>query len=169
MTPKDFLYLTHIRKDLKFFWNRLIIGFILAFSVIYSGVIDPNRVIQEIQDKQLFLYLVVLFMCIPMYLVYRIRPANKKISTLQKKSIALCEAITSVIRSALIMGISTLITCMIVEKNIVLIVHCLNFFMFLEQTSYIHNQWDAFEYTADHELLFSFVVGEENKEESKGK
>ena len=169
MSPKDFLYLTNIRKDLKFFWNRLIIGFILAFSVIYSGVIDPNRVIQEIQDKQLLLWLVALFMCIPMYLVYRIRPTNKKFSTFQKKSIALCEAITSVIRSALIMGISTLITCMIAEKNLVLIVPCLNFFMFLEQSSYIQNQWDAFEYTTDHELLFSFVVGKENKDESKRK
>lgn len=168
MQTKDLFLLTHVRKDMRFFVSRLIIGFILTISIFYSGIIDSEQVISEIQSKQLLLLLVTLALCIPMYIVWRFRPRNTSLRKAQKMCIFFCETITSILRSALVMGVATLIFCIVIDKNIALLFTCINFLMSLEYLTYIHSQWDSFEIGEDKYItLFSFVVGSKKDEASK--
>lgn len=152
----DLITLANIRKELRFFIHRLLIGLILVFT--FSA--DIPRVFNEIEAKKLELSLILLAITIPMYIIYRCKPRNNFLKRFQSECIQFCQSVTSIMRGILIFGISSFIYALF-KWNISIgnFTTIALYLFFLEVFTMIHFDLKNFEYDfKDDQVLFTITV-----------
>ena len=152
----DLITLANIRKELRFFVHRLLIGFVLSFT--FST--DIHHVFNEIEAKKLELSLILLAITIPMYVIYRCKPRNIFFKRFQSECIQFCQSVTSIMIGILIFGISSFIYALfkwnISFENFTTI---LLYLFFLEVFTMIHFDLKNFEYDfKNDQALFTITV-----------
>lgn len=158
MSFMDLITLAHIRKELRFFIHRLLIGLVLVFT--FSA--DIPRVFNEIEAKKLELSLILFAITIPMYIIYRCKPRNIFLKRFQSECIQFCQSVTSIMRGILIFGISSFIYDLF-KWNVPLedIVYIVNFLIFLEAITMVHFDLKNFEYDfLDNQCLFTITMSD---------
>ncbi|MDY0258516.1 MAG: hypothetical protein RBR41_02470 [Desulfovibrio sp.] len=161
MSLKDMLTLVNVRKDLRFFIHRLLIG--LALSVTFSA--NMPHMLTEIEAKKLELLLILLSILIPMYVIYRFKPTPLFFKRIQKECILFCVSLTSIIRSTIIVGISALLfNVLIWNEPITAFVYIVNFLIALETITNAQYGLDGFEYDSDdsQEWVTIIVAGKDD-------
>ena len=143
---KRLILLAHIRREPHFFWTRIVIGTILALFVHFTGVVDPKLIIHETADKQALLVVIALILCIPVFIIHRLKPESKIVHFFHKNLVFFCQTMTIIIRSALVMGLSVLLYCMAIEQDPSVIISCITFLYGLEILTYVNGEWGEFNY-----------------------
>lgn len=128
----EYILLRNIRSEPYFFWCRLIIGLLIALSLHYYGAVDPQKVILEIESRQILLVLLTIVLCALMALAHYIKPQSRYVRSFRKIAVEFCKASLMVIRGALIMGLAVILYCMIGEFNFSLFLTFANFLLALE-------------------------------------
>lgn len=156
MSFMDLITLANIRKELRFFVHRLIIGLVLSFT--FSS--DIPRVFNEIEAKKVELSLILFAITIPMYIIYRCKPQRFFLKKFQSECIQFCQSVTSIMRGILIFGISSFIYDLFkwnapFEDT----AYIVNFLIFLEAITMVHFDLKNFEYDfKDNQILFTITM-----------
>ncbi|MTJ92887.1 MAG: hypothetical protein F8N36_08510 [Desulfovibrio sp.] len=144
MPLKDLFTFINVRKELRFFIHRLLIGIILSFT--FSA--DIQRITNEIEAKKLELTLILLAICIPLFVIHRFKPRNNTLKKIHSEGILICQYLTSLIRGILIFGISALIYNIIIwDSPLTAVAYILNFLLALEIITSAHFGLKDFEYS----------------------
>lgn len=145
--PLNHLFtLFNVRKDLRFFIHRLLVGLVLSFT--FSA--DMPHVLNEIEAKKLELLVILLSVLIPMYIVYLCKPKHLIFKKIQKESILFCSSLVSIIRSTIIIGISALLyNIFILNEPVTVFVYIVNLLIALEVITNAQSGLADFEYDSD--------------------